>query len=66
MRRAEGLSTLANPPISFTKMAVAGCTGRVDFRPVEGVDIERRSKAYINSIRHAAASVRRRVFEAFH
>ena len=41
------------------------CTGRVDFRPL-GVLTFHTPNAYINSIRHAAASVRRRVFEAPH
>src|ERR1700730_8572584 len=41
------------------------CTGRVDFPPF-GVLTFDTPNAYINSIRHAAASVRRRVFEAPH
>src|SRR5262249_28066489 len=62
----EGLSPLANPPISFRKMAVAGLhRGGVDFRP-SGVLTFDAPNAYMNSIRHAAAAVRRRVFEALH
>src|SRR6516164_1229512 len=61
----EGLSTPANPPISFKKMAVAGLHREGGFSPV-GVLTFEASNAYINSIRHAAAAVRRRVFEALH
>jgi hypothetical protein len=59
------LSVRSKPPISLAKMAVAGRHREGGFLP-SGVLTFVRLKAYILVIRHAAASVRRRVFEAPH
>src|SRR5262245_60322788 len=54
-----------NPLYHLRRWLLPDCTGRVDFRPF-GVLTFDASNAYINLIRHAAAAVRRRVFEALH
>src|SRR5215813_11319873 len=61
----KGLSRPANPLYHLRRWLLPDCTGRVRFRPV-GVLTFGAPNAYINSIRHAAAAVRRRVFEALH
>src|SRR5262249_24126792 len=62
---AQGtLSTSANPPISFKKIAVAGLHRAGWIFALSGVDIRRFARLYNVIIRHAAASMRRRVFEA--
>jgi hypothetical protein len=59
------LSMRSKPPILLMKMAVAGLHREGGFSPF-GVLTCEWSEAYITVIRHAAASVRRRVFEAPH
>lgn len=61
----RGLSRPANSPISLKNMAVAGLHREGGFSPVGELTFDT-PNAYINLIRHAAASVRRRVFEAPH
>ena len=64
MRRRELLSAPANPPILFKKMAVAGLHLEGWIFTLSGVDIRQAARLYNALIRHAAASVRGRVFEA--
>src|SRR6516162_6320334 len=61
----EAFRRRLTPLYHLRRWLLPDCTGRVDFRPV-GVLTFEASNAYINSIRHAAAAVRRRVFEALH
>ena len=59
------LSARSKPPILLAKTAVAGRHREGRFLP-SGVLTFVRSNPYILIVRHAAASVRRRVFEAPH
>src|SRR5258705_13803851 len=61
----QGLSQRSKPPILLTKTAVAGLHREARFSP-SLVLTSGAAEIYKPGIRHAAASVRRRVFEAPH
>src|SRR2546430_17089595 len=65
VRRTGAFPGRLTPLYHLRTWLLPDCTGRVDFRPF-GVLTFDTPNAYINLIRHAAASVRRRVFEAPH
>src|SRR5260370_33108396 len=61
----RGLSRPANSPISLKNMAVAGLHREGGFSPFGGLPFDP-PNAYINLIRHPAASAPRRVLEDPH
>src|SRR5215813_3535925 len=65
VRRGRAFPGRLTPLYHLRRWLLPDCTGTADFRPA-GVLTFKASNAYIISIRHAAASVRRRVFEAPH
>jgi hypothetical protein len=61
----RSLQLLLSPPYHLRRSLLPDCTGRADFASAGELTFGS-SAPYIHRIRHAAASVRRRVFEAPH
>ena len=65
VRRPGPFKCRLSPLYHLRRLLLPGCIGRAGFSSPEGVDMRWAGRLYTD-LRHAAASVRRRVLEAPH